>query len=993
MLDTVPDISKYLGILALSLLIYWTISRWFHTRSFPPGPAGLPVLGYGLFLGNRPNVVLSKLRRKYGDIFSFYTGPQLFICVSDYQLAKEILNHPLTLARPPQAFAFLRGCGGFSGKSGEEWTEQRRFAVQTMRNLGLGKGLWEIMIQESASDFVEEIRNWNGKPHNIEGPLQTSQAINNIALLFGRHLDRGEDKADIEIIKSCSRTLMQYFSSVSVNIALPWLANILTVLRISGYHNFMKILREFEAIFSREVEMRMKAKDSLTKEDFIGCYLREMEKKNNEGKPHTFNVDNLLGNLFLLFVAGLDSTLASIGWLLLLMADHPDIQKKVHEEIDAAFGRDGTIYFDDKVKLPYTMATILEMHRWVSIAAIYPPRYPLETFEFHGYTIPKGSNVICNSWEIMHDPKYFKNPMDFEPERFLSDDGTKAGKYDGYLPFSTGKRNCPGEGIAMMTSYLYFVSILQKFNVTPKPGEVIDLDYVFGGALLPKPQELRFLGESVVMLDTVPDISKYLGIFALSLLIYWTISRWFQTRNYPPGPAGLPVLGYGLFLGNRPTVPLSKLRRKYGDIFSFYTGPQLFICVSDYHLAKEILNHPLTLARPPQAFAFLRGCGGFPGKSGEEWTEQRRFAVQTMRNLGLGKGLWETMIQESTSDFLEEIRNWNGKPHNIEGPLQTSQAINNIALLFGRHLDKEEDKTDIEIIKNCSRTLLEYFSSVSVNIALPWLANIFRVLRISGYHDFMITLREFEAIFSREVEVRMKAKDSLSKEDFIGLYLREMEKKNNDGKPHTFNVDNLLGNLFLLFISGLDSTLSSIGWLLLLMADHPDVQKKVQEEIDAAFGRDGTVYFDDKVKLPYTMATILEMHRWVSIAAIYPPRYPTETFEFHGYTIPKGSNVICNSWEIMHDPKYFKNPMDFKPERFLNDDGTKAGKYDGYLPFSTGKRNCPGEAIAMMTSYLYFVSILQKFNVTPKPGEDIDLDYVFGGALLPKPQKLCFLER
>lgn len=85
-------------------------------------------------------------------------------------------------------------------------------------------------------------------------------------------------------------------------------------------------------------------------------------------------METLLGNLFILFIAGNDSTLAGMSWLLLLMAAHQDIQKKVHDEIDKVVGKDGTIYHEDKFKLPYTMATIFEMTRWVSISAIFPPR-------------------------------------------------------------------------------------------------------------------------------------------------------------------------------------------------------------------------------------------------------------------------------------------------------------------------------------------------------------------------------------------------------------------------------------------------------------------------------------------------------------------------------------------------------------------------------------------------------------------------------------------
>ncbi|XP_035215781.1 cytochrome P450 18a1-like, partial [Stegodyphus dumicola] len=141
------------------------------------------------------------------------------------------------------------------------------------------------------------------------------------------------------------------------------------------------------------------------------------------------------------------------------------------------------------------------------------------------------------------------------------------------------------------------------------------------------------------------EATKILSVFALSLLICYIISKWLKRCSYPPGPIGLPIVGYAPFLGKKPQITLRNLSRKYGDIFSFYIGPQLIICINDYHLAKEILTHPLTLARPSHAFDFLIGRGGFSGMNGKEWQEQRRFTMHTMRNLGLGKGLWETMIQ------------------------------------------------------------------------------------------------------------------------------------------------------------------------------------------------------------------------------------------------------------------------------------------------------------------------------------------------------------
>ncbi|KAF8787690.1 cytochrome P450 2C15-like isoform X1 [Argiope bruennichi] len=493
----------------------------------------------------------------------------------------------------------------------------------------------------------------------------------------------------------------------------------------------------------------------------------------------------------------------------------------------------------------------------------------------------------------------------------------------------------------------------------------------------------------MVLLEAI--ISNVLGAFALFLLCS-AIYNWIKSRGYPPGPIGLPVIGYMPFLGKKPNITLRDLSKKYGDIFSFYIGPQLVICVNDYRLAKEILNHPLTLARPPHSFDFLVGKGGFSGMNGEEWQEQRRFALLTMRDLGLGRGLWETMIQEDAAEFVKKMKKANGQPISYTEPLALSQIMNSLSLLFGRHLDPEADKEDIETLQKLGRKLMDKFSAVDLTMNLPWLTKLLELLNLSGIQDFMILLKNFEDIFKKEVERRLRSKEERTKDDFIGCYLREMEKRENSSQPHNFTVINLRGNLFILFVAGQDSTVASVGWLLLLMAKFPDVQQRICDEIDKAIGRDGTVYYGDRNKLPYTTATMLEMMRWVAINPLFPPRYVLDTFTFNGYTIPKGAHIICNSWAMLHDPRYFEDPMEFKPERFLSEEG-KCVKRDGYGPFSFGKRNCPGEGIAMMSMYLYFVSIMQKFKIKTPYDLPPDMEYKYSAGVLPKPQKLCFIER
>lgn len=104
-----------------------------------------------------------------------------------------------------------------------------------------------------------------------------------------------------------------------------------------------------------------------------------------------------------------------------------------------------------------------------------------------------------------------------------------------------------------------------------------------------------------------------------------------------------------------------------------------------------------------------------------------------------------------------------------------------------------------------------------------------------------------------------------------------------------------------------------------------------------------------------------------------------------GYNIPKGTNVLVNFWAIHHDPKHWPNPEKFDPTRFLSEDGTKLVKKDSFLPFSHGKRSCPGEALAQVELFLYITNILQKFRIEPSPGKQLSEEtklMIF--ALVPK---------
>ncbi|GBO01005.1 Vitamin D 25-hydroxylase [Araneus ventricosus] len=201
----------------------------------------------------------------------------------------------------------------------------------------------------------------------------------------------------------------------------------------------------------------------------------------------------LLSSVLDIFGAGSETVRTSILWFIYCMAASPDIQKKVHQEIMEVLGSDRNPEFQDLKSMPYTHAVMLEIMRWKTIIPLNLLHYTLGDSTAGGYDIPKGTIVIANFWNAHHDPRYWKEPEEFKPERFLSKDGKSVVKSNNFMPFSTGRRACPGESMAYIEMFLYFTSILQKFEVAFPPGKKVDFASKLSVTLRLEPFLVRFI--------------------------------------------------------------------------------------------------------------------------------------------------------------------------------------------------------------------------------------------------------------------------------------------------------------------------------------------------------------------------------------------------------------------------------------------------------------------------------------------------------------------
>ncbi|XP_072040994.1 cytochrome P450 2U1-like [Amphiura filiformis] len=136
----------------------------------------------------------------------------------------------------------------------------------------------------------------------------------------------------------------------------------------------------------------------------------------------------------------------------------------------------------------------------------------------------------------------------------------------------------------------------------------------------------------------------------------------------------------------------------------------------------------------------------------------------------------------------------------------------------------------------------------------------------------------------------------------------------------------------------------------------------------------------------------MEVQRYATLAPLGVPHEVVDDTFLQGYAIPKGAIILANIWAIHHDPEVWTNPEEFRPERFLDDEGNICQPKE-YMPFSVGLRKCVGENLAKKELFIVFSSLLHRFTFKTPPGVETSLEGTLGASFVPKPYEIIVINR
>ncbi|CAO2630220.1 Cytochrome P450 3A13 [Lemmus lemmus] len=496
-MDLIPNFSMETWmLLATSLVLlylYGTYSHGFFKKLGIPGPKPLPFFGSMLAYRKGFWEFDIQCHKKYGNMWGFYEGRNPILAITDPDMIKTVLvkecYSTFTNRRTFGPSGILKKA--LSLAEDEEWKRIRALLSPTFTS-GKLKEMFPI-IKQYADVLVKNMRqkSENGDPISVKEIFGAYSMDVITSTSFGVNVDSLNNPQDpfVEQIKKFLK--FNVLDPLILTVTLfPFLIPVLDVL---GFCLFPKdVLNFFKISVQRMKENRMEEKEKVRAahmRTFIDniflplCKICILALSDLE----------IVAQSIIFIFAGYETTSSSLSFALYLLATHPDVQKKLQDEIDAALPNKAPPTYDTLVQMEYLDMVINETLRLYPIAGRLE-RVCKADVEVNGVLIPKGTVVIVPMFVLHKDPKHWPEPEEFRPERFSKKNQDNINPYT-YLPFGDGPRNCIGMRFALMNMKIALVSILQNFSFQPCKETQIPLKLSKQGLLQP---------EKPVLLKVVP---------------------------------------------------------------------------------------------------------------------------------------------------------------------------------------------------------------------------------------------------------------------------------------------------------------------------------------------------------------------------------------------------------------------------------------------------------------------------------------------------------
>ncbi|KAK4796941.1 hypothetical protein SAY86_029267 [Trapa natans] len=591
-----------------------------------------------------------------------------------------------------------------------------------------------------------------------------------------------------------------------------------------------------------------------------------------------------------------------------------------------------------------------------------------------------------------------------------------------YLPFGSGRRVWAGYPWGSKILKYTVASFLHSFEWQSSAGPEVEFSDKFGLVTkkmnplvaVPRPRlsKLELYSElsrqpfyalehprtiTSAMMETNMFSGLALGILLVVLSHFFfraTLRRFGSGRpSLPPGPRGLPFLGYLPFLRTDLHREFAKLSETYGPIYKLWLGNKLCVVITSPSLVKEITrDHDSVFANRDMTIAastlFYNGKDIAFSDYGTYWMKIRKLFVREMMSnssLDATYDLRRLEVRKCIGSLYEKARS----PVDI-GELVYLLLSNTIMeMLWGHTLESEKEK-------GLRLELRKVVGDIMVVLAKPNISDVFPALACFDIQGVKRQAKRLNDWFENFLSIII----SHATERKSGMGVETDKKVGHDRKPR--NIVQLLFDLQMegkegnalsedenqelkavltdIVVGGTDTTSTMVEWVMALLLQHRDVLDKVMAELTEIVGTNSIVEEFHLRKLKYLEAIVKETLRLYPAAPLLLSRRPSQSVVVGRYMIPKDTRVYVNVWAIHRDPQLWEDPLEFKPDRFLENSGKfdYSGNNFAYLPFGSGRRVCAGLPLADKMLKYILASLLHSFEWELPDGVELEFKERFG---------------
>ncbi|KAI0352616.1 CyP450 monooxygenase [Trametes cingulata] len=501
------------------------------------------------------------------------------------------------------------------------------------------------------------------------------------------------------------------------------------------------------------------------------------------------------------------------------------------------------------------------------------------------------------------------------------------------------------------------------------------------------------------MATYIPSLSAcgaVLIVFVLTAKYVWSILAWrARTKGVPlpPGPRPLPIVGNLLELPRtKEWIGLRDMCATYGDMVYLRVPGQSLLVIGSADMAVEYLEKRSANSsdRLPSVLVELSGQGlnmGFM-PYGPWWRRHRRAFWQYFNPAMAVR--YQPIQRDSMYGLLVKLLE---SPERIKAHVKSSFSEMMLKILFDKAVVSESDPY-VDIVHTAMEAIKCLAPIGSALQMFPFLKYVPSWFPGAGFQE---ALERCRIANQRIKDVPFdEVKESIERGDVRACVAAEMLARSKiDRVPSQDQKDELeiFKNVCAVsFEAGSDTSFAAVYAAFVALALNPEKQRKAQAELDAVVGPSRMPDCGDSDALVYVNAIVREVLRWHVIVPLGTAHRTIEDDEFHGYFIPGGTCVIANVWDVLHDPKAYEDPEEFRPERFLRD-----GKLDSTVRdptsfmFGFGRRICPGRYFASTTLFLTVACVLHTFDIElplDENGERIHAEYKPTPGFLSYPEDI-----